>query len=32
MLSRDMFNDNEMMCMDWDAKSTAAGWRHDDGL
>ena len=32
MLSKDMFNDKEMMCMDWDSKSNAAGWRHDDGL
>jgi len=32
MLSKDMFNDKEMMCMDWESKSNAAGWRHDDGL
>jgi hypothetical protein len=32
MLSREMFNDNEMMSMDWESKSHAAGWRHDDGL
>jgi len=32
MLSKDMFNDNEMTLMDWDSKSNAAGWRHDDGV
>ena len=32
MLSKDMFNDKEMMCMDWEAKTNAAAWRHDDGL
>jgi len=32
MLSKDMFNDKEMMCMDWEAKTNAAAWKHDDGL
>lgn len=32
MLSRDMFSDREMQSMDWEVKSNAAGWRHDDDL
>uniref|UniRef100_A0A7S4KAH9 Uncharacterized protein n=1 Tax=Guillardia theta TaxID=55529 RepID=A0A7S4KAH9_GUITH len=32
MLSKDMFDDKEMLAMDWESKANAAGWSRDDDL